>query len=253
MSYETGYAENQLHLRFMSATNEVAQHPSAGVAIVGATVTRQLLKGNLTPQQALDFGKPGSTPEPVVAVTGATHALMGAYGIPRAHLRKSIGFAYGLVGQGFITTAVEMDKHENGVALPKLEVATPEQVAHFREIAADQGRLRHIHEVLGDVAGALTDITNPEVQDPIDEYHQRILDVSVVYAQDHDHPVRNRERMEHLGEARNELASALTEPVIEALAPHMIQTDALVTAHNILRHDPGPQMLHDYLGVPLPA
>jgi hypothetical protein len=240
------YAEQRLQLRFASATLEVAQHPSAGLVMVGATALRYLNKGQLTTEQVLNFGAKGTTPEAMAQITAGAHALMGAYGVDPAKLQNPVGFAKGLVGNGFVTTVAEMGKRQSGVALPELEVATSEQVAHFTDIARDPVRLQYVQDVLGAVATTLTEINNSDVQDPIDEYHQRILAVSRQYADDHNNPAR----MAELGAARDGLAADLTEPVVTTLSEYMGLTDAMVTTHNILRHNPGPELLGTHFGNP---
>ncbi|HSX34965.1 MAG TPA: hypothetical protein VLF62_04945 [Candidatus Saccharimonadales bacterium] len=241
----------QSDLRFITATNEVAQHPSAGVALVGATELRHLQKGVVTPEQVVAPRLVGNRTRLMVGVTAATHNLVGAYGLTTASMMKTVPFAYdGLVMGSFITAAGEFSKGRSGEVLPNIDVPTPEQVERFTTTyhGPTSEYVRRLGSALSNVAVEFTRVDG-EAQDPIDKYHDDLLAVSAAYADDRANPARFGE----LDAVRAELGEALTpiafNAILESGAEASI-SQAGTLAENIVRSTPSQALLGKYMGPP---
>jgi len=234
--------ETRMDLRFLTATNEVAQHPSAGVALVGATAIRYMNKGTLSAAEVLSPRLAGNNKKDIVAITAAAHRLVGAYGMTTETMNKTVPFAYdGLLMGSFISTAVEFDKGGSGSVLPTIDVLSDEQRERFAVLASNPDQMYRLGGALADVAAELMR-ADGAAQDPIDLYHDTIMEVSARYVSEPGNPGRFQE----LGEARDDLAGALTPIVGEAFSWSLNTHDTEVAAANLLRHTPADALLGKY-------
>ncbi|HSW98632.1 MAG TPA: hypothetical protein VLF71_02225 [Candidatus Saccharimonadales bacterium] len=236
----------QLDLRFLSATNVLAQHPSAGVAEVGATAARYLRMGTLSPSDVHTAPLEGDRLRSLVAITAITHNLVGAYGMTNESLKRTVPFAYhGLVIGSFVSTAVEFGEGRQGRALDAIDIIDGDQRERFAQLAQSERRLDRLGTALSDIGGALTR-PDGSAQDHIDIYHGSILEISAKYGAT---PDAGPGRQQELGEARDSLAEALTPIALDAvtgLGAH--EADVLV--HNVMRHNPTQAVLNTYFGQP---
>jgi hypothetical protein len=238
-----------MHLSFIAATEKVAQHPSAGVADVGATALRYIGKGSISAEQVLGFHNPAENAlRDVAAVTAASHRLVtgGHHEIPTGNLKNTVGFAYGLVTEGIISTVVELDKGKFGERLPTIAVRTDEQAERFTDIMSNPSRRRRAGAALAAASTALLSPSSP-IRDEVDEYHLRIQEVSARFAGSND----VQGRMGELGQARDELVERVTPlmglyPGISTLSPE----EREIFSHNLLRHNPDPSLLGRHFGQP---
>ncbi len=232
-----------INLAFASATLDVAQHPSLGVAKVGAQVVRNVLDGVMTPEEAAWFRPTQQQLRAQVGVAAASHVLVGVYGIPRKSLDRSVPFAYDLVLNGLVQSGAEHERGFSRQVLPEIGVPTEDEYDAYERLLANPRKARRFGSMLGKMAARLANPMGP-AQQVIDEYHATITDVSAHYREDHDNP----ERMQELARARDGLAAGVRGHLLDALTLFERKTGGEVLVDNVLRHHPSRELVSGHFG-----
>jgi hypothetical protein len=243
-------AEVKSDLRFIDATNVVAQHPSAGVALVGATDMRHIEKGRLTAAQVAAPRMVGERANAMVAVTAGIHNLVGAYGLEVKSMRRTVPFAYdGLVVGSLISAAVELDKGRAGESLPEIDLVSAEQLERFT--GAYHVESPQTHKLRAALSSVATEFMRPDgpAQDPIDEYADNLMSVSSKYAGQGPNPAKFAELDEIRAKLGDDLSEITQRAIVESDAGLNIHQTAVLT-HNILRATPADAVLGHYMGAP---
>ena len=241
----------RLGLDFASATLDVAQHPVAGVAKVGARLARYALSGTMTPAEVANLAPTADELKRQVSVTAASHRLAGVYGVPQDSLRKSVPFAYeGLVLGSIISAGAEFSKGVEGRVLtgvsvdgkkgPVIDLPTDEQRERFALLAGSSTRMYKFGTTLGTIAAELA---NPmsNTQESLQKYHAALTDVSAKYARDASDP----DRMAELGAVRDQLAVDLRPRLMGALG-----NVGGILVENVLRSNPTAAVVGHYFAPP---
>jgi hypothetical protein len=233
----------QLQSRFMGATLEVAQHPSAGMAWVGATAMRLIRTGELEPEAFAHTELHGDAKKDVIAATAAIHRLF-KLDLPPGGLNTAIPFAYGLVLNGIVSTASEYAKGDGGAALPNIDLVNEDQRSGFVRLARSPRQLAEF----GMVLTAAAQVYSPEgpAQPSVTTYMSTILNIAHRYP----HVSQIDERRQAMGEARNELSVDL-RPLLEANMPVGAHFRAAnIAAANLVRNAPSDALATQYFGQP---
>jgi hypothetical protein len=245
MARSTFGPREQIGNAFPGATFDVAQHPVAGVAKVGARIVRNVLDGTMTPHEAAYFKPTKGELRRQISVTAASHLLAGVKGIPRGNLKNSVPFAFeGLVLGGLAQVGALFAEGEEGVILPKIGIPTEQELRQYEGLLSNSVEAEKFGNALGQIAGLLANPMSP-AQGKIDTYHANLTRVSTEYA---GRPVPDRVR--ELDTVRADFGVEIKEDLL-MVVPHDIgEVTAKTLVGNVLRNAPTDELAGYYFAPP---